>query len=387
MHEAHDGGLARVRVPGGALSPASVEVLARAADELGDGQLELTSRGNVQLRGLGAGAETDLAVRLRAAGLLPSWTHERVRNIVASARSGRDHQGQLDIRPLVTELDRALCADPVLARLSGRFLFCVDDGRGDVTGLGADVGLLGLAPDRVAVLLAGVDEGIRTTPAAAAWVAVAAARAFLDERAAQGSSAWRLSELDGATGRVAARLGLETTEPSARSHPAAVPRREVGPLPQRDARVTVAVGVPLGRLTTRQARALVGVANGEIRVTPWRTVHVPDLAPAPATEALVALAIEGLATDPASPWLGVTACAGSTGCAKALADVRADAATVHLRGSGTVLPVHWVGCERACGRPAGRHVEVRATGAGYRVTGSEQALADLAEVRAAVAAA
>jgi precorrin-3B synthase len=29
------------------------------------------------------------------------------------------------------------------------------------------------------------------------------------------------------------------------------------------------------------------------------------------------------------------------------------------------LPVHWIGCERACGRPPVPHVEMLATGAGY----------------------
>ncbi|MFF1798916.1 nitrite reductase, partial [Kitasatospora sp. NPDC058263] len=32
------------------------------------------------------------------------------------------------------------------------------------------------------------------------------------------------------------------------------------------------------------------------------------------------------------------------------------------------LPVHWSGCERRCGHPAGRWVDVLATGQGYRVT-------------------
>ena len=88
-HAAADGALARVRIPGGALTPAQLLVLSAAARELGDGALELTSRGNVQLRGVRAGAVGELGDRLADAGLLPSATHETARNVLASVLSGR----------------------------------------------------------------------------------------------------------------------------------------------------------------------------------------------------------------------------------------------------------------------------------------------------------
>src|SRR3954451_13470638 len=80
-HAAADGALARIRVPGGLLSAAQLRVLAAATRDLGDGGLELTGRGNVQLRGLPDDRVTELGDRLAAAGLLPSPTHERVRNV------------------------------------------------------------------------------------------------------------------------------------------------------------------------------------------------------------------------------------------------------------------------------------------------------------------
>src|SRR3954452_7495271 len=194
-HAAADGGLARVRVPGGTLTAEQLRTLAAAARELGDGSLELTSRGNLQLRGLPAGAEASLGDRLAAVGLLPSATHERGRNVLASPLSGRTDGGHVDVRRWVRALDAGLCADPALAELPGRFLATLDDGRGDVAGLGGDVGLLALSPTTVALLLAGADSGLRTNPGAAVPLALAATRAFLDERAAQGGTAWRLTEL------------------------------------------------------------------------------------------------------------------------------------------------------------------------------------------------
>ena len=373
VHAAADGGLVRVRVPGGVLAAPQLAALTRLSGQFSDGSLELTSRGNVQLRGVAPGAEVSLAAGLQAAGLLPSAAHERVRNIIASTLSGRDFLGVLDVRPLAVALDSGLCADPVLAHLPGRFLFTLDDGRGDVAGLGADVGLLACGPDELALLLAGADTGVRVTPADAVATVLAVARAFLDERVAQGSAAWRIAELphglpDFGSDR-GVRLPIPTPNP-------------VGAIHQRDGRVAIAAVVPLGRLTAAASAVLVDA--GEILVTPWRTVVAVDLPPADAESWAARLGSVGLVTDPASPWVGVTACAGRPGCANALADVRTDAAQAQVGAGG---PVHWIGCERGCGRPAGRHVQVLATGEGYEVSVDGQASDHHADLAGTVTAA
>jgi precorrin-3B synthase len=361
-HTAADGALARVRVPGGALSGSQFRVLARAAVDFGDGALELTSRGNVQLRGLTAGTEAELGERLATAGLLPSATHERVRNVLASTLTGRTG-GLLDVRPWVAAFDTGLCADPALADLPGRFLATFDDGRGDVAGLGGDVGLLALGPASAALLLGGTDTGLRTTPEDAVGLALAAARAFLAERAEQGGTAWRLIELADGVERVAARL------PGSRTEPIRVPTPpDTGPageFAQSDGRTALVAVVPLGRLTADQSDLLVATAT-ELQVTPWRSVVLPDL---PDASAAAVLTAAGLVVDRDSPWLRVTACAGLPGCAKSRADVRADAAAAVAVGT---LPAngarqHWAGCERRCGRPRGAVVDVIATGAGYSI--------------------
>jgi precorrin-3B synthase len=359
---AADGALARVRVPGGALSGSQFRVLAQAARDLGDGALELTSRGNLQLRGLTAGAETELGERLAAAGLLPSSTHERVRNVLASTLSGRVG-GLVDVRPWVTAFDAGLCADPVLAELPGRFLATLDDGRGDVAGLRGDVGLLVLDDGSTALTLGGADSGLRATPDDAVPLTLAATRAFLAERAAQGATAWRLAELEDGVARVASRLGGARAEP--RQLPAAPLAGPAGAFPQADGRAALVAVVPLGRLTADQADLMAATAT-DLQVTPWRSVVLADLADDSAAAALTGA---GLVLDPDSPWLQVSACAGRPGCAKSLADVRTDAATAVATGT---LPAsgarqHWAGCERRCGRPAGDVVDVVATSVGYRI--------------------
>ena len=337
MHPAADGGLARVRLPGGVLSAAQLRVLAVAAAELGNGRLELTSRANVQIRALAPGVEVELGARLSEAGLLPSVSHERVRNIVASPLSGLS--GGVDVLPLAAALDEALCGRPRLAELPGRFLFALDDGRGDVARFGADVTLVA-HEDRVQVETFDVPVG------QAVATMLALAEAFLDERAAQGSRAWRVAELDGA-----ARLGFGGI-PSlpARSEPVGV----VGG--------ALVVLAPLGRLSVEQALVLAGLTD-QVRVTPWRSVVLPGVSD-PRAAASAGL---GVAAD--SPWYRVSACTGRPGCASALADVQADAGAAALvdtrRWAGR--PVHWSGCARRCGRPRGTEVDVVATGEGYRI--------------------
>ncbi|WP_309050031.1 cobalamin biosynthesis protein CobG [Streptomyces sp.] len=399
LHPADDGRLARLRLPAGRLTARQAVVLADAAERLGDGRISVTSRGNAELRGLGEGCGTELAALLTGAGLLPSPRHERIRNIVASPAAGLDGLGTAEAQLWVRELDTLLCAEPWTAALSGRFLFALDDGRGDMTGLGADVTLVAVAdaPDRGALLWSG-GQALRVAGADAPRAAVAAAGAFLAAARAAGTGAWRVAELPpGHAPDVAgalARAGIPAEPVPAPALPHGAPPAP-GPLGDHGLYVLA----PLGRLTTAQLR---GLADGaaEVRLTPWRgAVVVTERTAGRASGRLPALAALGLITRPDSPWAGVTACTGRPGCAKSLADVRGDATaataaapepgadaapgtgearatslgTGEARAAslGRLLPVHFSGCERRCGHPRGTWVDVLATGDdAYRVNGA-----------------
>ncbi|MFE1174432.1 cobalamin biosynthesis protein CobG [Streptomyces sp. NPDC058773] len=208
LHSAADGRLARVRVPAGNLTVRQSEALADAADRLGDGRLSLTSRGNVELRGLPDDCGTRLAALLHDAGLLPSERHERIRNILASPLAGLDRHTPSDVRLWARELDTVLCGSESATALSGRFLFVLDDGRGDVARLGGDVSLVaegGGGPNRAArpagsgstaLLRVGDDPtALRIAGPDAPRAALTAAEAFLTAAGASGSGAWRVREL------------------------------------------------------------------------------------------------------------------------------------------------------------------------------------------------
>jgi precorrin-3B synthase len=351
VHQAADGALARVRLPGGMITPHQLEALAHAANELGSPTMEVTSRGNIQIRAI-----TDTAMIAKAiarVGLLPSATHERVRNIVASPLSGRV-SGNADIRAMITELDGAIQAEPALADLPGRFMFGIDDGRGDISGLAADVGVHVMG-ESAALLLAGRDTGVRLAVSDAVTALVGVAARF----AASRGKAWRIAELSDP----AHLLGdlTPSAKPGAMWPP--VTRPPVGWIQQDDGRVTLGAAVPLGLLQARVAEFLAAI-KAPMVITPWRSVLVFDIDEGVADTALRVLAPTGLVFDENSPWLSVSACTGSPGCEHSLADVRAAAAAaLDAPANGHR---HFVGCERACGSPRSGEVLV-ATGDGYRL--------------------
>ncbi|MFL6144635.1 MAG: precorrin-3B synthase [Labedaea sp.] len=362
VHLAADGGVARIRLPGGRLTASQLRAVLDAAARLGDGTVELTSRANLQVRGLAPGTESALAGRLAGAGLLPSATHERVRNIIASPLAGRDGAGVAEVRDLVEALDEALCARPALARLPGRFLFTVDDGRGDVAWLDADVAALFVTPDTAAVLLGDADVGLRAGRADLAALMLDCAEAFLELR----EDHWRIAELDFGPARIAEHLGVAVkTGPAIGTQP---PTRHgpLGVLDQTDGLVSIGVAVPLGWLDRDRGAALAR-AGTDLVITPWRGAILTDLPVSALDAALTGLRAAGFLLDPAQPGVGVSACTGKPGCAKALADVRADAAAMLEHPSGSPMPVHWSGCGRRCGRPRGRVLDVVATEGGYLV--------------------
>jgi precorrin-3B synthase len=347
VHQAADGFLARIRLPGGMLTAAQLAALAQVSIQFGSGTLELTARGNVQLRGV-----TDVmavAEAIANAGLLPSATHERVRNIVASPLSGRVG-GNADVRSWVSELDAAICAEPRLAQLGGRFWFSLDDGRADVSGLAADVGVH-VFEDGCALLLTGRDTGVRLAVGDVLKTLVEVAVRFIETR----GKAWRVNELADIQGL------LPGVDLGAGFPPVARP--PVGWIEQDDGSVALGAAVPLGVLPARVAEYLAAI-DAPLVIAPWRSVLVCDLDDVVADAALRVLAPLGLVFDENSPWLNVSACTGSPGCAHSAADVRADAA--QSLGMDSAVHRHFVGCERACGSPRAGEVLI-ATGDGYRL--------------------
>jgi len=360
-----------------------LRTLGTCAAEHGDGVLHLTSRANVQIRGLRPGAQRPLVDALADVGLFPSPTHERVRNYLASPASGY-FGGRFDVRELIAALDSAVCSRDELANLPGRFLFAIDDGRGDVAALTADVCWQALESTDTGradgrLLVGGVDTGLLISSVDAVEALVCCAAEFLRQRV----DGWRVWELGDATTRLRDavlhefddvwRADPRDASTGANAARPAFDGTSVGVFEQHDGRYSCVAAPPFGELSVARIDALTDSAASPMEsdalvMTPWRTVVLPNIPRDTVRGVARRLADVGFGTDPTAGWLRVSACVGKPGCAKAHADVRARAAEV-MPSLSAGDRMHFAGCERRCGAPGEQHIDVLATERGYQVDG------------------
>lgn len=329
----------RIRVPGGQTTGAALRDLSRLAQTYGSGLLQLTSRASVQVRGLPEAVPEPFEDAVARAGFLPSARHERVRNIVASPMTGLTG-GLADLRPVVARLDRALQAQPRLAELPGRFLFVLDDGRGDVSGLGGDLGYRALDAGRGEIL---VGDRRRVRPVRLVEVAdalVGLALRFLDLRTEE----WHVRQLEHPLVE-----GTKPTTSTGSAHGSGV----AGHVTAGVVGDHLVVDVPLGLLSPVQVDAVhAAVGGGPVVVTPWRSLVLPYAAPVRS-----ALEAVGLVPEPDHAWSLVSACVGAPWCSLGRADTQALAAQLVAAG-GPGGRTHLSGCERRCGAPGEPHADL-----------------------------
>jgi precorrin-3B synthase len=255
---AEDGALVRLRLPGGRVTSSRLLQVVAVAEEHGDGRVHLTSRANLQLRALPGHdcLPAEVVDAITATGLLPHPAHELVRNIMVSPLSGLSG-GRADLQPVASGLDEGLCSRPSLARLPGRFLFVLDDGRGDLVDRPLDLGLVAVSGTEAQLRLGSEHWGPVVTLAEAADALVGLARAFVSVRGTGPEAAWHVDELprppDG-----------RPRDPRTRVHSDPPPYGLVGDGLHH-------VPVPDGVLDRAAVEALDG---DEVVVTPWRSLVV-----------------------------------------------------------------------------------------------------------------
>lgn len=383
--DARDGLLARIRVPGGCLSNDALRELADLCERDADGALDITARANVQVRGLSNGTLERFGASLLAAGLVTSRSHERVRNIVASAFAGFDADERVDVRPVVRAFDRLLAAAADLADLPAKFVVAIDGGGFPIDRARADLALVARRCDdgeRFALWIGGVDAGVSVAISDGAELLVAAARAALahaHDVCGPDDRRWRLARLSGARESIVADVAALRIVAHPVAHPAS-PVRARSPRGIRAAnrpdRANVVPSVPLGRLSAAQARALARLADragAEVRLGTWRGVALVGVA----RDALARLADElarcGLPLDGRDGFDGVAACAGTSGCASSFADVRAHAVAYAARVARDratrrdAQTLNISGCEKRCAMRAGADIDFIARAGGYDV--------------------
>jgi precorrin-3B synthase len=255
----------RLRLIGGRVSSQALGELAEVAERFGDGRVYVTSRANLQVRALpaveGRLAEDALGA-LESTGLVPTRTHELVRNVMVSPQTGLAG-GRADLRPVAVALDRLVCQNPRLASLPGRFLFVLDDGRGDLLDRTCDLGVVALDA-HAGQLRVGSSWGPVVSLAEGAGRLASTADRFVTVRGAGPAAPWHVREFDAPL--------VRSRAPDAR-----LPSRAT-PLPYGDVPGGRHVAVPEQGLDRAAITALTGRVE-ELIVTPWRGVLIPEEGP------------------------------------------------------------------------------------------------------------
>ncbi|HZZ11353.1 MAG TPA: oxidoreductase, partial [Paraburkholderia sp.] len=130
-----DGGICRIKLPGGALSATQATCIAEASERHAAGVIEVTNRANLQVRGVRAGHEAALIAALLDAGLGPTApgalsaaAADDVRNLMVSPVAGRDPFALIDTMPLARELLALLQSEARFVALSPKFALLLDGG-------------------------------------------------------------------------------------------------------------------------------------------------------------------------------------------------------------------------------------------------------------------
>lgn len=367
--ETGDGFLVRVRLTAGILTAEIAQELADLSRRFGNELIDLSQRGNLQLRGVELENIHPLQAQLAELGLLDhDAAAEAVRNIVPSPLSGLDPTAPIDGRALAAALEARLVADASLHDLPGKFGFVVDEGgRLALDDVAVDVRLTGLAtPDGPRVLIAVATAPTVWQPIAVATVeeaperAADLARAVVTLRAAMTNPPRRMWEIVKTAGLAALFHAAGFGE--AMAEVATLPRACGAEAVLGDHTHTpgayIGLGAPFGRFTADQLALLGELAgergSGEIRLTPWRAVLLPGIKAEkmPRIRPWIAAGRFVFASD--DPRLAVVSCAGASGCRSATVEARADGedlAAIARRLAKSGVTLHVSGCEKGCAHP------------------------------------
>lgn len=365
--QAKDGGICRIKLPGGRLSVEQARVIAEAAERHASGVLETTNRANLQIRGIRTSEEQALIDTLLAAKLGPQNSNaDDVRNLMLSPAAGVDPQALQDVRPLATQLLALLENTESLYQLSAKFALQLDGGEAmAMLEHHHDLWLSAIDANRFAFGLASLpQQALAAVTAEQVPALVQACSELYLQHAAPGHTRMRhLLEQWSVTGFLAelqTRLPFplqQAADVLAWRRAAAESWAHLGIRPQRQAGlVSVGAASVLGRLSASQLTAIAQLAQGygasELYLTPWQSLLLRDVPKDLAPDLLAALHDLGLLTDSSAPLARIVACSGSSDCGKGLAASKADALLLasELSRRGQPLPgqVHLSACQRSC---------------------------------------
>ena len=373
-------------VPGGIVTAQQMRGLASMAEEWGSGRADITTRANLQIREFQPKNIVRVLEKVDALGMTSRGAGaDNIRNITASPITGIDPTELCDVAPLAEALHYYILNSRDMYGLPRKFNVAFDNG--GAIGVVADTNDIGFIATRVGeghdvpagvyfrVLLCGItghkqfaeDCGLLLRPDQTVAVAAAMIRVFnengdrTDRKKARLKylvDRWGVEKFLAETEKRLAfpliRFAAENCEPR---H--AIDRAgHIGIHAQRQPGLNyIGIAVPVGRLPVKQMRALADAADqfgsGELRLTVWQNLLIPNIPSERIDEALAAIRAAGLDCTAGTVMRGTVACTGNRGCRYSATDTKSHAVELANRLDTQFkieqpVNLHVTGCPHSC---------------------------------------
>jgi precorrin-3B synthase len=321
--ESGDGWLARIRPREGVVGEPVIAALAEAAARHGNGLIEVTSRANLQIRGLRPDSIAPFTEAMLAAGAAdPDEAIEARANIIVSPLLGADPAIAAETAEIARAIRHGL-ADPKFAGLPAKFGFLLDGGGALTLGdLGLDIMLRASGAVRWELRCGGNTLTLDAADAASRALGLAAGFVGRDRpgpaRHARPSRLGFVACVDGLAG-------------------------------------AVLIMPPFGQMRVEQLAALGALAreygDGGLRPTPWKSLAVGGVSVSDAAALLAAATALGFISAPGDSRLDIATCAGAGRCSRGEIDTHEAAAWLAARRPAGAALLHLSGCPKGCAHP------------------------------------
>ncbi|GBL11216.1 sulfite reductase [ferredoxin] [Microcystis aeruginosa Sj] len=378
----------RLRVPNGIISGEQMRVLGEIVQRYGDdGNADITTRQNLQLRGIRIEDIPDIFQRLKAVGMTSVQSGmDNVRNITGSPMAGLDADELIDTRELVQKVQDMITncgqGNYQFSNLPRKFNIAIEGGRDN--SVHAEINDIAFVPAYKEgelgfnVVVGGFFSAKRCEAAIPmnVWVrpnqeVVDLCRGILEVYRDNGLRAnrqksrlmWLIDEwgIEEFRTRVANHLGYPLATAAEKDAIDWEKRDHLGVFPQKQEGLSyIGLCVPVGRLFADDMFDLARIAevygSGELRLTVEQNVIIPNIAaenmPTLLTEPLLAK----FTPNPTPLQRALVSCTGAQFCNFALIETKNKAVDLISQLDAELniprgVRIHWTGCPNSCGQP------------------------------------
>ncbi len=379
--------MVRLRMPNGILTSGQMRVLAEVVQRYGeDGSADITTRQNIQLRGIRIEDIPDIFQQFEQAGLTSIQSGmDNVRNITGSPVAGIDADELIDTRGLVRKVQDMITnngeGNPSFSNLPRKFNIAIAGCRDN--SIHAEINDIAFIPafkdGRLGfnVLVGGFFSAKRCEAAVPlnAWVdprdVVTLCEAILLVYRNSGLRAnrqksrlmWLIDDwgMDKFRAAVEQQVGHPLIAAALKDEILWDKRDHIGIHAQKQPALNyVGLHIPVGRLYAPDMFDLARIANvygsGEIRLTVEQNVIIPDVPDSRIAPLLKEPLLSKFSVNPSVLMRSLVSCTGAQFCNFALIETknRAVALAEELDAELTftrAVRIHWTGCPNSCGQP------------------------------------